>query len=278
MNGLVKAEFRKIFSTNLWWGMLIPGALITLAFAAGGAWIGSLGVDIQDIDQQVPLALPMFASGMTFGTLFAALVGVIGVTGEYRHRTITTTYLTAGSRDSVLVAKLIAYAALGGVYGVAAAVFGSIGAVLGSGGEGFPSAVSWLAICAVGIVSSVLWALFGVGLGALVGNQLGAVLGLLLYTQLVEGALSALLRAQGAEEVPPFLPYTAGNDMTMDLALNLFFGDLPGRLTDSPLVAPLRQALTEGAPIWWASALIFLGYTLLVVFAGSAVSKQRDIT
>ncbi|GAA4015511.1 ABC transporter permease subunit [Allokutzneria multivorans] len=278
MNGLVKAEFRKIFSTNMWWGLLIPGALITLGFAAGGAWIGSLGAQVRDIDEQVPLALPLFASGMTFGTLFSALVGVIGVTGEYRHRTITTTYLTAGSRDSVLVAKLVAYAGLGAIYGVASALFGSLGAILGSGGEGFPSAVSWLAICAVGVVSSVLWAVFGVGLGALVGNQLGAVLGLLLYTQVVEGVLAGILRSNGAEEVPPFLPYTAGNDMTMDLALNLFFGDLPERLTNSPLVAPLRQGLTEAAPIWWASALIFLGYAVLMVVAGSVAGKQRDIT
>ncbi|WP_086818967.1 ABC transporter permease subunit [Allokutzneria sp. NRRL B-24872] len=278
MNGLVKAEFRKIFSTNLWWGLLIPGALITLGFAAGGAWIGSLGAQVRDIDEQVPLALPLFASGMTFGTLFSALVGVLGVTGEYRHRTITTTYLTAGSRDSVLVAKLVAYAGLGAIYGVASALFGSLGAILGSGGEGFPSAVSWLAVCAVGVVSSVLWSMFGVGLGALVGNQLGAVLGLLLYTQVVEGVLAGILRSNGAEEVPPFLPYSAGSDMTMDLALNLFFGDLPERLASSPLVAPLRQGITEAAPIWWASALIFLGYALVMVLAGSLAGKQRDIT
>ncbi|MFB9904855.1 ABC transporter permease [Allokutzneria oryzae] len=278
MNGLVKAEFRKIFSTNLWWGMLIPGALVTLAFAAGGAWLGTLGINIQDIDGQIPLALPTFASGLTFGTLFSALVGVIAVTGEFRHRTITTTYLTAGSRDSVLVAKLIAYAVLGALYGVTAAVFGSIGAVLGSGGDGFPSLVSWLAICAVGVISSVLWALFGVGLGSLVSSQLGAVLGLVLYTQLAEGALSAILRSQGAEEIAPFLPYTAGNSMTMDLALSLFFGDLPARLADSPLVSQLRAGLADGGPIWWGSALVFLGYTVVVVLAGSMVAKQRDIT
>lgn len=47
-----------------------------------------------------------------------ALIGTVAITGEYRHRTVATTFLAVPNRGRVLVAKLIAYGGLGLAYGL----------------------------------------------------------------------------------------------------------------------------------------------------------------
>ena len=47
------------------------------------------------------------------------LLGVIGITGEWRHRTITSTILAAPSRVRLLLAKVLSYSAAGVVLSLA---------------------------------------------------------------------------------------------------------------------------------------------------------------
>ena len=48
-----------------------------------------------------------------FSGLFILLLGVIGMAGEWRHRTITSTVLAAPDRLRLLAAKILSYAVAG---------------------------------------------------------------------------------------------------------------------------------------------------------------------
>ena len=279
MGGLITSELRKIFTTKMWWGLMIPAALISLGFTWLGAAFGTLDALKSDLGGSLPTVLPTFAFGLNFASIFPAIYGATALTGEIRHRTITTTYLTGSPRGAVLVAKVIAYAAVGVTYGVACAVFGTIGAAAGSGGADFPDAPSWLAMCGVGVLAMTLWTLLGVGLGALIGSQIGAVLTLLLYTLLVERILATVLTHQHVDKVPPYLPNATGSGMTTELSLRLFFDQMPAPIRSHANVEQLKGILEmAGTPTWWVSALVFAGYAAVIGVGGWLVARARDIT
>src|SRR5437763_15665759 len=109
MGGLVKAEFRKVLTTHLWWALLIPVAVISFGAGWAGTTMGSLDTPQSSIGRPLPLGLLTVSLSTNFCTIFAAILGALAVAGEYRHKSITTTYLTGSPRGAGLGAKLIAY-------------------------------------------------------------------------------------------------------------------------------------------------------------------------
>lgn len=118
---LVRSELIKIRTTSTWW---IFG-LITLplwALAVFFNWlqadaltsgnIGEVPADQADQVQAVAsvdsLAANLYTSGQFFGLLIVMLLGIVVVTSEFFHQTVTTTFLTAPHRAAVMLAKLAA--------------------------------------------------------------------------------------------------------------------------------------------------------------------------
>jgi len=138
-----------------------------------------------------------------FTGLFILLLGVIGMAGEWRHRTITSTVLAAPRRLKLLVAKVLSYAAAGAVLSfivtITIMIVGSL-ILSASGDDGVPFSdlvdVLWRNL----LVAALLGAL-GVCIGALVRNQIVAIVGLLVASFALEPTLFAL-----APEVGRFSP------------------------------------------------------------------------
>lgn len=132
------------------------------------------------------------------------LLGAIGMTGEWRHRTITGTVLAAPSRVRLLAAKALSHSlagvALSLVVTTSVLALGTLVAS-GRGQETLEFAsladILWRSL----IVASVMGAL-GVVVGALVRNQTVAVVGVIVMAFLVEGTLMTV-----APEVGRFLPF-----------------------------------------------------------------------
>jgi ABC-2 type transport system permease protein len=115
-------------------------------------------------------------------TMLALLLGLIGMAGEYRHKTITTTLLAAPRRREVVVAKMAAHtitAAAMALVTIAVSLAVAVpwlihaGVPLYNAGEATGVAVAL-------IVSTMLHAALGVAAGALLRNQtvaVGAVIG-----------------------------------------------------------------------------------------------------
>src|SRR5580692_2194553 len=96
---LIHAEAIKLRSTRTFY-LITFGALVMIAIAA--AVLTAAG-SFAHGDQPVRDALAIAALGQTF----AIVLGVMAVTGEFRHRTITATLLITPKRARLIVAKTV---------------------------------------------------------------------------------------------------------------------------------------------------------------------------
>ena len=107
------------------------------------------------------------------------ILGIIGMTQEYRHRTATPTFLTEPRRWRVIAAKLIAYALVAVPFALAIVAVTVLVAVVYAGARGAAPSLSTDNLQTLGASGLVLivFAVIGVGLGALMRNQVGAIVG-----------------------------------------------------------------------------------------------------
>ncbi|MGH2782012.1 MAG: ABC transporter permease subunit [Thermoleophilaceae bacterium] len=134
----------------------------------------------------------VFRFGSLLGALFAGLVGAMSITGEIRHGTIRPTFLITPRRGRVVAAKIVASALVGIVFGLVAvsAAVGAGSAALAA--RGIPITLDgsdYTLMPAGGIAAAALWAPLGLGLGALLRNQVATLLAIFLWLFFVENLL-----------------------------------------------------------------------------------------
>jgi len=175
------------------------------------------------------------------------LFGIVGATGEFRHRTLAPAVLISPHRARLTFARLIAYVFTAGLVGIAMVVVAmAIGLPLLSGQPG-PSLESsdYTAVIGGGILTAMLCCVLGVGLGVLVRNQVAGVVGSLVWLLILE----------------PLLPLIA-DDLAKGSILNAA-GTLGGAQSDE---------------LTWAGALLVLGvWAGVFVLAGLVVDARRDV-
>jgi ABC-2 type transport system permease protein len=287
---LVKAEFRKTTTTGLWWGIMIPTVLIALGWALGTGAIGKSimdvvnGSDAEELTQllgidssQWQVSVFGMARSINIATVFPMIFGGLAISNEISRRTITTTFLTAPNRVAALSAKLLVYLAWGAIFGVAIVAAVSVGIVFTSDTASLPDATGWIAMAGVGILSSILMTMFGVGVGALMTSPIATTIVLILYMLILENGIQLVLAAQGVPSIIGFLPNGAVNGLTGSVAADLFLstaGVVPDELNE--VIRGIAGAL--GAFDWWLSGLIFLVWTAIFFLGGWAATQRKDIT
>ncbi|MEU7860929.1 ABC transporter permease [Nonomuraea sp. NPDC049141] len=258
---LIKAELLKLRTTRLWWVMLavtIAYVLLQLGLTIGfaGQSGGPNGQPIFPGRDTVPFQELMWGLGAS-GALFPMILGVVMMTAEYRYQTITTTFLTTPRRERVVMAKLGAGVVVGLAFGLVVLALTAVAVAVSvplSHGELVLSAK--ILRIAVGVLAVlVLYTLFGVGLGALIKNQLGAIVAAVVWVFIVEGLVNAI---PALRPVGKWTPAGAGGAVT-DSGVDLGLG------TDYLLPA-------------WAGAVVLLGYAVLFSAVASATTIRRDIT
>jgi ABC-2 type transport system permease protein len=120
-------------------------------------------------------------------TMVAMAIGIVAIAGEYRHRTIAGSFLAEPRRHRVLVAKLAAVGGLGVAIG--ATTFGLAYAIAvpmfaAKGIHHLPIDVPrlWLGTT----LATACFGLLGVALGALTRNTVAAIIGAIVWVQLIE--------------------------------------------------------------------------------------------
>ena len=167
-------------------------ALILLTVLVNGL---AAGIDLHTHDNQHALL-----SVGTSGALFAALIGVMAITSEFRHGTIRPTFVITPHRGRVIAAKVIASLLMGIAFGALAIAlsFGIGYAILAGKGIDFALDTKHVLLLVLGSLGmTALWAALGVGIGAVVKNQVLAVVGLILWVMLVDTLLRGLVPGVG---------------------------------------------------------------------------------
>lgn len=189
-----------------------------------------------------------------FAAAFAALIGLMAVTSEFRHGTIRATFVFTPARIRVIVAKALASIFIGIAFGAlgASLALGTGVAVIRGRGYGILIDAGDVRRLLLGtIVMSALWAALGVGMGALVRNQVFAIVALFAWVSVVEALIFQYL-----PQVGRYAPAAAGTAMTGDT-----MGDSSVHLLSAPVGAAVLAAYAAG-----------------FVVAGAAAVSRRDVT
>jgi ABC-2 type transport system permease protein len=243
----LRAELLKQRSTTTSLGLL-TGMLGLVLFAV---LLHGFGLPVETVDGTSE-QLMVFGRGEFLGALFAALVGAMSITGEIRHGTIRPTFLVTPRRSLVVAAKVWVSTLVGAGFGLAAsALAAGVGtaALVGRGVEVQLEAGDYALLLAGGAAAAALWAAIGVGLGAVVRNQVPTVVGICAWLLFVEGLLVG--DVADIAEVGRFAPGALGEAMS---------GQDPGTLL-SPAVAAALLAL----------------YAAAAAIAGSLATTRRDV-
>jgi ABC-type transport system involved in multi-copper enzyme maturation permease subunit len=247
MKNLIRAELLKLRTTRVFWGYVAAAlALVPVSIALSM----TAGNDVAPLTSSEGLRGVMSAASA--GGLLVLLIGISMMAGEFRHNTATTTFLISPDRRRVVAAKLAA----GSVVGIGLAIVASLLTLA--------TALPWLAARDVDVsllssdvglpllgalIGTALAGVVGIGLGALMPNQILAITVVVLWTSVVEALLVGFV-----PEIGRWFPTGAASA-------------LGGTVTAEGGLLP-----------FWGAALLLTGYGLAFATAGTRVVMRRAIT
>jgi ABC-2 type transport system permease protein len=204
MTNLVGAEWLKLRTTRLLFGIVPAAALLSFAAVAGSIFAADRAGVALDSARGIERVLPVTGAG----ALVVLLAGILISAGEYRHNTVSDTFMSTPRRHRVVVAKLTVGAAVGFGVGVisSAACVGLAALLFKANGATFPftDADVWLTLAGT-LVYTTLFAVLGVALGTMIRNQVLAVALALGWLAIVEHILVGF-----APSIGRWLPAAAG--------------------------------------------------------------------
>ncbi len=248
MIALVRAELFKQRSTRTNLGLvaamlgLVLLAVLLHALGLGGKRIGTS-------DTQLTI---VFGRGEFIAVLFAMLLGAMSMTGEIRHGTIRPTFLATPKRGDVVAAKVGVSALIGSAFGLAACSVAAATGTLALRSRGIDvllGAGDLALFIAGGAAAAALSAAVGVGVGAVVRNQVPTLIGICAWLLFVE---------------------------------TLFVGDvgvLPevGRYTPGAVASALSGQGSGDLVAPWIGALVLVAYAAIASALGWFATVRRDV-
>jgi len=263
---LVRSELLKLRTTRTMWGLLIG----LVPFVALNAFINFAAYAFINRENEVragrtpppeltdPQAIRGVLSGAISAKTLVLVLGILLITSEYRHMTVTPTFLAAPRRSLVVAAKLIAAALVGTVFGIIAVAVAILTGYISYAfrGETFTPAVDKAPQAILGIILVItIYMVIGIGVGTLLRNQVAAVLVAVGWSLAAEGIISALLGlwSQG-ENIYKFFPGNAASTLTEQ-----FTGGFSS-------LEP------------WQGAVVLVLYGLAFAALGSKLTLSRDVT
>jgi ABC-type transport system involved in multi-copper enzyme maturation permease subunit len=250
---LVRAEWTKLFTTKVWLGLLLGACLMVAGFSAlltgfaGSSQNGQAGLP--------PVGDPQFEqvafSVSTNASVLFLILGIIGMTQEYRHRTATPTFLAEPRRWRVVVAKLIAYALVAVPFALVVVTVNLLVVTVYAGARGAAPTLNAdnLRVLLTSGLALVIYALIGVGIGALLRNQVGAIVGGLVYLFVVEPVIRSIPATSGA------------------------YKWMPGGGLEAMTATFQGPDLLDA----WQGGLLLVSYGLLAALLGTLLAVRRDV-
>jgi ABC-2 type transport system permease protein len=241
----LRSEVLKQRTTRTTIGMVAAMAGVVLVAIA----LHAFGLPIKNVTRRTQQLGVFIDVGENVGALFAALLGALAITSEFRHGTIRPTLVATPRRGRVLAAKAVIALVIG-------FVFGAIATALGTGvGTLFlhlrdvdinVRVGDDVLLILGGGCAAALWAAIGLGIGAIVRAQVPAVVGMLVWILFVENLLDG-----GFPTVGKFAPAALGRSIA--------------GATDGTLHTPAL------------AGVLLLAYAATALAAGWLATTRRDI-
>jgi ABC-type transport system involved in multi-copper enzyme maturation permease subunit len=243
VKSLLRAELLKQRSTRT--GLGLFGAMLGLVLLA--VLLHGLGLPAEDLGGP-HVQLMVLGRGEFLGALFAALLGAMSITAEIRHGTIRSTFLVTPRRGRVVAAKVLVSVLIGVGFGLVAgavAVAAGTAALRARGIELQLDRGDYVLLVVGAAGAAALWAAIGVGVGALVRNQVPALIGICAWLLFVEGLLAGDV-ADNLGDIGRLLPGAAASAVS---------GQDPGTLLAPAVGLVLLTLYAAGAALAGALAL-----------------------
>ena len=253
MNALIKSEVLKIRSTQVWFWMV----LLSVAFTA----LGSIGVSYDSVQKHhdgTPVDYYSLFTQSSGAGVALLVLGLLGLTTEFRHKTITPTLLATPNRWKMLAGKAASYVIFSIVYAVVCVIVNFAIAIIWLNAAGVPLDYGHGVAGGVfkSFLSLVLLGLFGLGLGGIIKNQAAAMVFGIVYLFVLDTLLN-------------FVPWVRkGYAWTPGGGLKAFLsnGTVDGGPSDVHLLSPV------------AGGVLLLAWCVALVVLGGRFSLQRDIS
>jgi ABC-2 type transport system permease protein len=292
MTRVIRAELFKLRTTNAWWvfglatllstgvmlavdcvnahSLLLPfDQFVALSTHGHGAdvpadFLAHLQDEWTTGHDAVTQAATIYTSGQLIGVLLACLLGIVLITGEYHHQTATSTFTLTPRRTTVVRGKLVTAVGLAGLSWLLSTVVSVVVGAVFLHSQGFGTQLGhWGVIRAIllNLAAYAIWAVFGIGLGALIRNQLGAtVTATVLY-------LAGATAASGVFE----LLNTYVIQKTWVLTTQVIVPSVASTVMVSP-----TKTFTESPPEW-VGAAVLIGYGVVAGVIGTSILRRRDV-
>lgn len=215
---LLKSELRKVIYVRSNWGLLIAAVFISALSTAvtvpllDADTAGAFGVSLQ-----TTMGVDAVYANAVSGYIFAIILGVLMMTGEFRHGTAVATFLTSPKRSRVVFAKIAVAAISAAVLMIISALTGFLAGWLALqtvDNPAEPSSNIFVNMMLASVLAGVVLGIIGLAIGTLIKNQLLAIVATLVYLFVVDPLLLAL-----APEAGKYLPtglITAMLNITVD--------------------------------------------------------------
>lgn len=249
MRALLDAELLKMRSTRATALLVLATlglAVLTVATTVPGVMEENAWISIDDPD----LLANVVGNGFGAPLVLMTLLGVLAFTQEFRYGTITSTYLGEPRRTRVLVAKGLSLALASiaiTIMTLAVSLVCGIALIRSQDGNVSVTDQFWQTVGAAFVVMAA-YGVVGVAVGALVPNQIAAVVGVLIWMLAVEQMVIPLF-----PEVGRWMPFAAASSL---MQVGSSYGD-----------ALLSVAI---------GGLVLLGYTAVTVVLALIITPQRD--
>jgi ABC-type transport system involved in multi-copper enzyme maturation permease subunit len=245
MKTQIRSESYKLVTTRTNLG--VAAGMVTLIAVA--VLLHTFGLPVERLGNLAGQRGVLIDVGVRLGTLFAALLGALAITSEFRTGTIRPTLLVTPRRATVIAAKTICALVAGAITGlIAAATAAGVGSI-GLAGRGVTiqlTAGDITRLLLGATLAGALWAVIGLGVGAVVRAQVPTIVGLFAWMLFVENILS---------DVPSWQRFAPGS----------LAQALGGQVSDG--------ILTSAA----LAAVLLIAYAALVALVGLTSTLRRDV-
>lgn len=239
----------------------------TLGLVFGLLLLTGLGSASTAYDAESSPFAPQTASSdvirvISIAPVFTLLLGILVVTWEYRHGTITQTFLAAPRRERVIGAK-DAVSFVGGA--VLALVALAVALLVASFWISLDLERGQWELAGRMVFAAAVWGVLGAGLGALMQSQVGAIVTAFVWFLVAEPLLGLTIEALTDAAISDYFPGSV---------IDRLQGSTTETIETGPGGIPTESEYAYGL---WAAALLAAGYAAVFAVLGLVSALQRDV-